>query len=656
MFMEKLRSWPLFYHLVIAFIVTLSVMFVFVGWLSESREKEYLEKQHINHAIQTFSVVAATSLEAIITEDRAVLSNVINRIVNQDPNIVSVLITNEEGYTLAQYTQSDITDSSDIETFTKDFILQGEHFGSIAINWSSVADNQHIYEHVLDQQLLILLSLFVMAGSLIIWVYWIIVKPIEKTCHHLRGFELGLQQKPLTITFPKEISRLAEAVNRLGNLLLTHKERDALTGLYNRAKFEATLTDLLSQGHRNSSTHALLYLDLDQFKVINDTNGHIAGDELLKELSEVLSTQVRQDDCFARIGGDEFALIVKNCDIDGAQHIANKLLDAIRGFRFTWKNQLFELRGSIGIAVISSNSKQPEEILSQADVACYMAKDLGRNRIHVYHEYDEELQSRHEEMRQVSRINKAITEERLVLYFQEIVPVDSRQTSGRHFEILLRMKGNDGTLIPPGLFLPAAERFNLMASIDRFVISEALDFLNRTNESSDQVGLCSINISGQSFCSDNFLEFLVEEVTRSSFPAQKLCFEITETVAISNMVKVKKVMNRLKAVGCRFALDDFGSGMSSFGYLKSLPVDYLKIDGQFVKNIKTDPVDRIIVNSINEVGHSLGIRTIAEFVENDDILEVLGSLGVDFAQGYGIARPQPLHQLKFEKTISDVAL
>jgi len=476
-----------------------------------------------------------------------------------------------------------------------------------------------------------------------------------------------LQSRPQGhIRFPLEVSRLSDAVNMLGKLLATQKDReqeleerverrtaelqyqaqrDSLTGLYNRAAFEERLKALLMAAKTSNSSHALLYIDLDQFKLLNDTRGHIAGDQLLKQLSETLQLHIRLGDCLARMGGDEFTLLASDCTLEGAQRIATMILDTIRGLRFAWGSQTFNIGASIGITAITADSYSAEEILSHADIACYMAKDLGRNRIHVFHEDDHHARSRKAEMLLASEITDAIDEDRLVLFFQEIAPVQPDHNRGRHFEILVRMRSRDGAINAPGMFLPAAERYNLMARIDRMVIRKTLDFLSLPHIDIHQVEQCSINLSGQSFCSDDFLEFLIETISKLTFPLYKLCFEITETVAISNITKVKAVMDTLKVMGCKFALDDFGAGMSSFAYLKHLPVDYLKIDGLFVKNMTSDPVDQIMVNSINEVGHALGIHTIAEFVEDDAILAALQSLGVDFAKGYGIAKPRPLAQL-----------
>jgi len=673
--MSKLKAWPLFSHLVIAFVVTLMLVVIAVGWLMRTQEKDYLTQQHREHVQQLYTAVATSSLEAVITEDRAVLRDVIRRILALQPDLLAIAIHNEEGHLLAGEHRSGQHQTQATASFTENVIYQGEHFGSITVVWRTQGDIAATEKHVTQLQLLLTLLLIIMAVTMLLWIYWLVVKPLSHVSHHLEQLHQGNQPPPLHITFPLEISRLSGAVNMLGNLLATQKNReqelearveqrtaelqhqahrDSLTGLYNRTAFEERLQALLAAAKTYNATHALLYIDLDQFKLVNDTRGHIAGDQLLKQLSETLQLHVRQGDCLARMGGDEFTLLARDCTLEGAQRIATIILEAIRGLRFAWDSQTFNLGASIGIAAITANSHSAEEVLSHADIACYMAKDLGRNRVHLFHEDDQDARSRKAEMLLASQITDAIEEERLVLFFQEIAPVKPAQRHGRHFEILVRMRARDGTFNAPGMFLPAAERFNLMARIDRLVIENTLGFLSRPHIDTNQIELCSINLSGQSFCSDDFLTFLIETISTLTFPSHKLCFEITETVAISNIAKVKTVMDTLKVMGCKFALDDFGAGMSSFAYLKHLPVDYLKIDGLFVKNMTTDPIDQIMVSSINEVGHALDIQTIAEFVEDETILAALQTLGVDFAQGYGIARPLPLAQLDLGYCMTDV--
>lgn len=668
---NKFKAWPLFSHLVIAFVATFALAVTVIGWVTRSQEQSYLTQRQHEHVKQIYSAVAATSLEAVITEDRGVLKDVTKRIIDLQPGILSMAINNEDGQILARSYRSSVIDGHSTDSYTHDFIYEGEHFGSVTFVWGTQTDIDAIDKHVTQLRLILIFVLVIMAAGMLLWIYWLVVKPISQVNDHIERLHQGNPKPPLGIAFPPELSRLSAAINMLGNLLATQKEReqeleervkkrtselqyraqrDSLTGLYNRTVFEERLKALLVDAKTNSTTHALLYIDLDQFKLVNDTRGHIAGDQLLKQLSETLQLHIRKGDCLARMGGDEFTLLASDCSLEGAQRIATTILEAIRGLRFAWENQTFNVGASIGIAAITANSESADEVLSHADIACYMAKDLGRNRIHIFHEHDNDARSRKEEMLLASEINEAIEEDRLVMYCQEIASVTSGESRGRHFEMLVRMQSRDGAINAPGMFLPAAERFNLMAKIDRKVIQNTLGFLSQPDINIDQVELCCINLSGQSFCSDDFLAFLVEAISDITFPSHKLCFEITETVAISNITKVKTVMDKLKEMGCKFALDDFGSGMSSFAYLKHLPVDYLKIDGLFVKNMTSDPVDQIMVNSINEVGHALGIKTIAEFVENDAILAALQSLGVDFAQGYGIAKPVPLSQLDLRKT------
>ncbi|MGB5605051.1 MAG: EAL domain-containing protein, partial [Gammaproteobacteria bacterium] len=418
---------------------------------------------------------------------------------------------------------------------------------------------------------------------------------------------------------------------------------DALTGLINRFEFEKHLQWALDSAHREQTTHALMYLDLDQFKVVNDTCGHVAGDELLRQLSAILERHVRSHDTLARLGGDEFGVILKDCAPEYSISVANELLNNVQEFRFVWEDKTFAIGASIGVVMIDANSKSLTDILSAADSACYSAKDAGRNRVHFVREDDETIADRHGEMQWVARITEALEKDRFVLFGQQIKPVNAGDGGSLGLiEILVRMADGNGGLIPPGAFIPAAERYNLMASLDRWVITETLKWLNKNAAVSEQLGKCSINVSGQSVGDARFLEYLLELLADSSIPASKICFEITETSAIINLNLASRFITELKGIGCTFALDDFGSGISSFAYLKNLPVDYLKIDGAFVRDIVDDPIDAAMVHSINEIGHVMGKKTIAEFVENDAILDKLRSIGVDYAQGYGIDKPKPL--------------
>jgi diguanylate cyclase (GGDEF)-like protein/PAS domain S-box-containing protein len=418
---------------------------------------------------------------------------------------------------------------------------------------------------------------------------------------------------------------------------------DSLTGLVNRFEFERRIERLLSTVRQDESEHALCYMDLDQFKVVNDTCGHIAGDEMLRQLSAVLHETVRDRDTLARLGGDEFGVLMEHCSLDDAHRVATTLQKAIQNYHFVWEGRSFKVGVSMGLVAITRMTTNLTDLLRVADAACYMAKDKGRNRIHVSHAEDSEIAQRHGEMQWVTRIQHALEDDKFCLYAQSIVPLDN--STYKHYELLIRMIDEKGVVIPPGAFLPAAERYNLITQIDRWVIESSFRLLAENPLFQNQISFISINLSGQSLAEQDLLDLIIKRLDETGIKGEKICFEITETAAISNIVSAKKFISTLKELGCRFALDDFGSGLSSFAYLKNLPVDYLKIDGMFVKDIVDDPIDHAMVKSINEVGHVMGMKTIAEFVENDEIKGMLREIGVNYAQGYGIDIPMPLDDL-----------
>ncbi len=432
---------------------------------------------------------------------------------------------------------------------------------------------------------------------------------------------------------------------QLHSQLLYQTRHDRLTGLINRYEFENTLNNLL-KSIRDEEQHALIYLDLDQFKVVNDNCGHGAGDCLLQELSSILS-KIAKGDTFARMGGDEFALLLTHQNIKQATEVAQQLLNTIKQYRFSWEGMIFSVGASIGVVSIDKTTLTIRDLLSNADALCYQAKEEGRNRICVYNADDAVLANRRGEINLISKIHDALDNNGFLLYKQKIQPIsDDGLCSLDHFEILLRLKNLDdsGKLIitSAASYLIAAERYDIISTIDRWVIATLFRWFENNPEQVKQLGLCSVNISGPSFSDGKFLDFLVEQLSSRNIPADKLCFEITETAAVSSLGYAAHFIDKLRSLGCKFALDDFGSGMSSFGYLKNLPVDYLKIDGEFVRDIVTDKIDQAMVKSINDVGHVLDKKTIAEFVENDEILTILNSFGVDYAQGYGIEKPRPL--------------
>jgi len=413
---------------------------------------------------------------------------------------------------------------------------------------------------------------------------------------------------------------------------------DALTGLINRREFETRLQSALESSRSGNEHHVLCYLDMDQFKIVNDTCSHSAGDKLLKDVAAILQAGLRETDVLARVGGDEFGMLLKNCLLEDAVGITENLLAMIRTINNDNRVVTFEVNASIGIAVLDPGSESITAIMRRADLACYAAKDHGRNRIHIYQDGDQELTRRHGEMKWVSRLTEAIKTERLVLYCQDIAPVRPDSGKRHHFEVLVRMMDKAGELVMPGKFLPAAERYNLVLALDRWVIARSFAWYAASRQ--DQV--MSINLSGSSLADDSILGFVKDALARHSVPPSSVCFEITETAAIANLDCAIRFINELRQLGCLFALDDFGSGLSSFSYLRNLPVNYLKIDGSFIRGLDTDPVNAAMVNAIVQLGKVMGIETIAEFVENETILQLLTEIGVDYAQGYGIARPRPL--------------
>lgn len=420
---------------------------------------------------------------------------------------------------------------------------------------------------------------------------------------------------------------------------------DSLTKLINRKEFNHRLQIAIETARSDKTSHALCYLDLDQFKVINDTCGHVAGDNLLQQLSLVMQKHVSKRDILARLGGDEFGLLLMYCESEWALGVINKLHAAIEEFIFQWEDKSFRVGSSIGIAFIDESTEDIEEILKKADAACFAAKDSGRNRIHVYEDNDIIMARRRGEIQWISKIHTAFEKNLFSLNVQEITPICVRD-DGDHYEVLIRMIGENGEIIPPGAFLPAAERYNLASKIDRWVIESTFQWLLDHPDRLDNLALCSINLSGNSLCDKEFLEFVIHIFNATEIPAHKICFEITETAAIANLSRATEFITKIKEFGCLFALDDFGSGLSSFAYLKNLPVDILKIDGLFVKDIANDSVDYAMVKSINEIGHVMGKLTVAEFVEDKAICNKLKEIGVDYAQGYYFSKPHPIDDLE----------
>jgi diguanylate cyclase (GGDEF)-like protein len=428
---------------------------------------------------------------------------------------------------------------------------------------------------------------------------------------------------------------------RLRRALSYQASHDALTGLINRREFDNRLHAAVVEAQRGKGPYALLYIDLDQFKVVNDTCGHQAGDRLLRDVTGLLQTRVRASDTIARLGGDEFGVLLENCTLEQAARLADGVRQAIRDYRFVWGATTLSVGASVGVVEIKRDTENAANVMSAADIACYAAKDEGRNRIHVYDASG--ISNRHREMHWVARVTRAAEENRLELFFQPIAAIGSQNAPSFH-ELTVKLRGDDGELVQPSEFIPAAERYNVMSIIDRWVVQQAVALLQERRHRGAVLPMLAVNVSGTSFNEQSFVE-LVMQTVGDPVIASALCFEITETAAVTNLSNAIYFMRELKARGCRFSLDDFGTGLSSFMYLKTLPVDFLKIDGQFIAQIASDPVDRSMVEAISKVGRALGIATVAECVESAAVLDELRRIGVDFAQGYFVARPAPIAQL-----------
>jgi len=467
---------------------------------------------------------------------------------------------------------------------------------------------------------MLLLAILTVAGILIpigIYLTQRMVSQVDRAERELKELKLG-QEYSLKLAY--------------------HASHDPLTSLVNRLEFEKRLAVALHTTASHGRQHVVMYLDLDQFKIVNDTCGHAAGDQLLRQVSALLKEQVRDRDSLARLGGDEFGVLLENCPLQEALGIADDLRQCIADFRFVSEGKSFSIGASVGVVQVSDGMLNLTDILSAADAACYVAKEKGRNRVQLYRPHDSEVAMRRGEMEWVSRLQRALEEGRFVLHSQQIMSIGGHSPQTSHHELLVRMLDEHGKIVPPMAFIPAAERYSIMPMIDQWVVHNAFAAISSLGP---DCGTYAINISGASIGDERILEFVREQFRKFVMPPKSVCFEITETAAIANFDKAARFFGEMKSLGCLFSLDDFGAGMSSFGYLKHLPVDFIKIDGSFVKDVAHDPVAVAMVRAINDVGHVMGKKTIGEFVNGELVLGVLRQIGVDFAQGNWISPPAP---------------
>ncbi|GGA67095.1 hypothetical protein GCM10011521_01510 [Arenimonas soli] len=449
---------------------------------------------------------------------------------------------------------------------------------------------------------------------------------------------IDLGDEPHLLAVANDITELRV----LSEELSYQAKHDSLTSLYNRREFERRLDAAITSLDAGGPPWALLYMDLDQFKLINDTSGHYAGDQLLAQLATLLLGMLPENAVVARLGGDEFAILVEGASENEAVVLAESIRTEIDGYSFGWEQRNYTISASIGVVMLRGAGLSQRTLLAHADTACYMAKERGRNRVHLFSEEDSETTQRRSEMEWAGRIRQALADGRFLLHFQELVPLwEGERSEGVHMEMLIRLRDEKGALVPPGAFIPAAERFGLMPAIDRWVVETTLANFSRLHPSGRPISLCAINLSGPTFEDAAFADFVLDAIDRHGVSPRHLCFEITETAAVSNMARAVEFMQRLRAAGCKFSLDDFGSGMASFGYLKNLPVDFIKIDGSFIRNIETDPVSYSIVRAVTDIGHQLGLQVIGEWVADERARDLLRGLSVDYAQGFAVHKPEP---------------
>jgi len=538
--------------------------------------------------------------------------------MDNSPNLI--FITNRNG--IIEYTNRKITEttgysSEEVIGKTPKIFSSGFSEDSYMILWDTISSGQ-VWRGVLKNRK--------KSGDL----YWAreSIAPVINSEGEITHY----------VSIQEDVTEALQLTERLSY----QASHDALTQLINRQEFDRRLERVVVLTDSGMAQHALCYIDLDQFKIVNDTCCHAAGDELLRQISNLFSTVIRRSDTLARLGGDEFAILMENCPLEAALAVTDKIHQAVEQFQFFWQDKSFRIGVSIGLVMVDLCKGGADIHMKQADMACFTAKEAGRNRTHIYREDDKALVQHHGEMNWVVRINNALEQDLFCLYTQDIVPLGADE--GEHCEILLRMKDKNGNIVTANAFLPAAERYQLATKIDRWVIRHVFDYFTEHRKRLERLSLCSINLSGASLSDPGLLGFIESEFVRTAMPPAKVCFEITETAAIANLTLATDFMNRLKEYGCKFSLDDFGSGLSSFAYLKHMPVDFLKIDGFFVKDIEHDSVDLAMVKSINDIGHVLGKKTIAEFVENQVILQTLTGLQVDYAQGYFTGKPKPLHE------------
>lgn len=645
------RPWPLWLKICAALLCAMFAVTLLAVQLDAKYRQHHLDEELKQQSYLILRLISAGAQEAVIIEDIPLLNTLVQEAVVLDPNLTSLEISNEADQPIAWWRRADYEGIASTSFFEQPIDYEGELFGGVKAQWDIAALAEKIDKQLARENKILMFSLLCLTSLSLVMLHVLVASPIRQLASQLRALSDGGAAEKLKINSSREMSMLADAVNELNTAMhhsrslteeLSHQAtHDSLTGLKNRHAFELALTERLDDRLSDSAGDVLLYFDLDQFKIINDTCGHAAGDELLVELAATLMEVFKPEDIFARLGGDEFAALLYSTSLEEGQVIAERVRAETQAFRFNYQGRSFVIGASVGLVCISETDEKPKRIMTAADEACYAAKDAGRNRVHVYEENDDELNQRRGEMNWVPKIHAALEASSLILYGQLIAPTTD-DNGPLHVEVLVRMLDEDGSIVPPGAFLPAAERFGIMPDMDRWVIDNTLRWMEEQLNLGREVPLCSINVSGISLSDAKFRRYILDVLAETRVPTGNICFEVTETAAVSRLSTAIEFMTMVKNAGCQFALDDFGSGMSSFTYLKNLPVDYVKIDGAFVSPLVSDETCVVMVRAIADIAHVMGLKTIAEFVENDEIHSKLVELGIDYVQGYGVGKPQAL--------------
>ncbi|MEJ2455941.1 MAG: EAL domain-containing protein [Candidatus Thiodiazotropha sp.] len=640
-------------------------------WLPKEAKAMLHQSEQSWHAHLTS--VAEGLIPLLLENQLANVHENLDALLQQNKTWISIKLTANSGKRL--YPLGSVPKSDDYQPYVQTWRLSvgfgGPDLAQLEVTRNIapfLAELDSMEEHLSLVYLFFLIVFVLLTGSVLEWQVRRRLKKLSQAANRLSAGDY-------TAALPKqsndEIGELTNAFSSMRHELAAHhrqlqgeienhrltaealeeeKERvsyqathDPLTGLINRREFESRLAEMLRQAGLDDSHHVLLYLDLDQFKIVNDTCGHVAGDALLQQLHLSLKDRIRQNDTLARLGGDEFGVLLNHCNLDDALKVAEILRKAIQDLRFVWEEKSFNVGVSIGAVGIDRYSGGIGNLLSAADSACYMAKERGRNRVQLYRKTDQELARQHGEMLWVTRLTEALENNKFELFCHPIVSISATEPKQPHYEILLRMRMGNGDLTPPGAFIPAAERYNMITLLDRWVVDHAFNYLQQRQQEKNI--RFSINLSGKSLGDMSLLEHIERRLRNGDVGGNKICFEITESAAIISLSAARHFMESLKVLGCYFSLDDFGRGMSSFFYLKTLPVNYLKIDGSFIREIVSDPVARAMVNAINQIAHIMQLKTIAEFVENQAILDELQSMEIDYVQGFHICTPFPINEL-----------